>query len=300
MRIAVAVDLSVESHFALRWALDLRDHLREQGYSVETYAYTVPADAEQFASQNLAGYSRTDEEPGVHRWMVRKIREFLEAVRPDVDDVEIVVEEGKVAEKLTEFCEANDVDWLVVGQSTVGPLARLVMGSIVHDLTDQAPSRLVIVHPEHSRLEDNPELVVGIDFLPGSDAALMSAAELTQWTDGRLHLVHALEDAPTGATTSRTGPRSSADIARLTDEARHSLEGLMGKVRERYPDLDYTTFVHSGRAKRVLAKLIERRGADAAFFGKVDHSTIEKWLFGSVSRALLRQMPTTMVLVPPE
>ncbi len=298
MRIAVAVDLSVESHFALRWALDLRDRMREQGYGVETYAYTVPADADDFSRRNLAGYSHTDEEPGVRRWMVHKIRDFLESVRPDVDDVEVVVEEGEVARKLAAFCEARDIDWLVVGQSTVGPFARLVMGSVIDDLTELVPARLVIVHPEHSRLQERPELVVGIDFLPGSETALMSAAAVADLTEGRLHLIHALEDAPTGASTSMVGPRSSTDIARLSEEARRSLDELMFDVRQRYPDVDYTTFVHSGRAKRVLASFIDRRHADAAFFGKVDHSTMERWLFGSVSRALLRKMPTTMVLVP--
>ncbi len=298
MKIAVAVDLSVESHFALRWALDLRDHMRERGQRVETYAYTVPADNEDFAYRNLAGYSRTDEGPGVQRRLSHQIRAFLESVRSDVDDVEIVVEEGNVAKKIAAFCAAEDIDWLVAGQSTVGPFARLVMGSIIHDLTEMAPSNLAIVHPEHARLEEKSELVVGIDFLPGSEAALLAGAQIAELIRGRLHLIHALEDAPTGTTSAVGGPRSSTDIARITDNARHSLQELMVNVHERYPDVDYTTFVHSGRAKRVLANFIERRHADAAFFGKVDHSTMEKWLFGSVSRALLRRMPTTMVLVP--
>lgn len=300
MKIAVAVDLSVESHFALRWALDLRDRIRDQGRRARVYAVSVPADSATFAYRSFSGFSRTDEDPGVHRRIVHQIREFLESVRLDVDDVEIVVREGDPAETIAGFCDEEDVDWLSVGQSTVGMLARLLLGSTVHSLTDRASSKLAIVHPGHARLEKKAELVVAIDFLPGSESALMTAAQMADVTDGRLHLIHALEDAPTGTSSSASGTRTTADIARLADDARQSLEELMDDIRQRYPDLNYTTFVHSGPARRVITDVIDRRSADAAFLGNVEHSTVEKWLFGSVSRALLRRMPTTMVLVPPQ
>lgn len=302
MNIAVAVDFSMESHFAVRWALDLRDRARRQGIPVHTFAVTIPADAEDFGYRTLRGLpTSTTEDAGVSFQIAHRIREFLESVDYDVDDVEIVLEEGEPPEVLSEFCETNDIDWLVTGMNSSDALSRLVLGSTVHRLRELAPCNLAVVHPDHSRLNEPIDVAAGIDFLPGSDTALFGAASLTDLTGGHLHLLHALQEAPTGS--SRRGPLSSLDpedMARLESDAAESLDTMMDEIRRKHPDIEYSKLVHSGSAKKVLINYIDQNNIDATFLGKVHHSTFEKWFFGSVSRALLKKMPTTLVLVPPD
>lgn len=300
MNIAVAIDLSVESHFAVRWMLDLQARARESNIPVQCHAISVPAAREPFQFQNLA-YPNSTDDPDVHHRLVHQVRGFLESVHYDVDDVEITVRDGKSAEVIAQFCERRDIDWMITGKSSVGPFARLFMGSTVHDLIDRVSSRLVVVHPEHARLQRSSDFAIGVDFLPGSEAALYTAADLTDLTDAHLHIVHALQDAPTGtAHGGLVNYLASTDVAHLTADARQSLEAMMDELQGQHPGLEYSTLVHSGTPKTVLMDVISRQNIDAVFLGKIPHSTFEKWTLGSVSRALVKRMPTTMVLVPPE
>ena len=299
MNIAIAVDLSVESHFAVRWALELRAKARRLGQSVRCWAVCVPSPQEPFEFQSLA-YPNSTKDPGVHRRISHRTRTFLESVDDDVDDVEVVVEEGVPAEILARFCLRHNVDWLVTGKSSVGPFARLFLGSTVHDLIDLSPCRLAIVHPEHARLDPPLQFAVGIDFLPGSEAALFSAAELSELIEARLLLIHALQDAPTGRLQGGlVNYLAGPDPARLTATARASLESMMGELERQYPNLAYDIMVHGGSPKKVLQDLIERHHVDIAFVGKVYHSTLERWALGSVARTLVKRMPCTLVLAPP-
>ncbi len=302
MNIAVAVDFSMESHFAVRWALDLRNRLRDRETPVNTFAVTIPADDQDFGYRTLAGLpTATTEDAGVTHQIAHHIRDFLESVDYDVDDVQIVLEEGDPSKVISRFCETHDIDWLVTGMNSSDALSRLVLGSTVHRLSEIAPCNLVVVHPEHSRLQSALDVAAGIDFLPGSETALFGAAALADVTGGHLHLVHALQEAPTGA--SRRGPLSTLDpedMARLEADANESLDMMMDEIRRQHPELNYSKLIHSGSAKKVLINYIAEQDIDAVCLGKVHHSTFEKWFFGSVSRALLKKMPTTLVLVPPE
>ncbi len=300
MKIAVAVDFSIESHFAIRWALALREQARRRDLPVELLAITVPSDVQRFKYRSLAGYpTDTTKSPGIRHWISHHVREFLEAVDDDVDDVEIVLREGEAADVIATYCAEADIDWLVTGMNSADAFSRFVLGSTVHELRDIVPCNLVVVHPEHHELDGNFDIATGIDFLPGSDAALFAAAELADLTDAHLHLVHALQDAPTGST--RAGSLSSldaTDIAYLTNDARQSLEALMEEVERVRPDLEYSTLVHSGPARRVFMEFIDEHAIDAVFLGRTQHSTLEKWLAQSLSQFLLKHMPTTLVLVP--
>lgn len=300
-RIAIAVDLSVESHFAVRWALDLRNRLREREEAVEMFAISVPADRETFAFQSIPEYPDTTQDAGVHHWIVRRVRDFLETVDHRVDDIEIVAEEGEASEVIAGFCREHEIDWVTCGMEMKGAFARWILGSTVYELTDLTPCNLAVVHPEHARLKPPLQFACGIDFLPGSEAALFSASHLADVTDAHLHLVHALRDAPTGSNRGASLEElDPSDAKRLAVDARQSLEAMMEEVRLKYPKLDYSALVHGDSAKAVLVDYIREHHIDAAFLGRVDHSTFEKLLGASVGRQLLKRMPTTLVMVPPD
>ncbi len=298
MNIAIAVDLSAESYFAVRWALDLRARAREQGLPTRCYAVCIASSKEPFEFQSLA-YPDTTEDPGVHHRITHRVRTFLESVDDDVDDVEVVIKEGEAAQILSRFCDRHDIEWLVTGMSSAGPLARLLVGSTVHDLIDQVPANLAVIHPEYAQFDPPLNFTVGVDFLPGSDSALFAAAELAELTGAHLNLVHALQDAPTGTVHGGlVNYLANTDIAHLTAEARNSLESMMEELEKQFPDLSYSTLVHSGSPQKVLLDFIDSHDVDIVFLGKILHSTFERWTLGSVSRTLIRKMPTTIVLTP--
>ncbi len=297
MKIVIAIDLSEESRYATRWALDLRDRLRESDKPVETIALSV-APSSWYSTDRE---QKVTHDPGIYHNLTHQIRDFLESVDPDVDDVEIAIDEGRPTDIITEYCHTRNVDWLVVGMSDLGPVGRFMWGSTVHSLADRVRSRMAIIHPEHDRLMSSMNFVLGIDFLPDSHHALLTAAELADSADAHLHLVHALQDPPT--TTLSTGLvnyLSPGDIAHRTATARHSLENLMAQVQLKYPDLNYITLVHSGPPEKILAQYIDEIDADMVLLGKGHRSAVEKWILGSVSRGLLKRMPTTLILVPPD
>lgn len=299
MNIAVAIDFSVESHFAVRWALDLRAQARERQQPIRLLAFCVPSPTEEFDFQTLS-YPRTTDDPDIHHRLTRRVRSFLESVHHDIEDVEIVVQEGETADILSTLCRREDVDWLILGKTSTGPISRLFLGSTVHELIEEIPTRTVVVHPDHARLGEDLQIAVGIDFLPGSLAALFAAADLADLTGAELQLIHALPDAPTGKSQGGlVNYLAPSDLVHLTTDARQSMESMMAELTRRYPTLRYTILVHSGTPRMVLRKFVESQQTDALVVGHIHQTRLERWALGAVGRYLIRKMPTTLIVVPP-
>ncbi len=292
MRISAAVDLSQESLRALRWALDLRDRLRDRDQPVDLRVISIasPTWYSTDRSQKV-----TDDLSVRSRW-TREIRDAIEDVG-DVDDVPIDLDEGSPARLLARACPPSHTDWLVAGSSRHGFLSRLLQGSTAHRIARQAPCNVALVHPDHHRLLPGHSFAVGVDFYPGSEAAMMAAARLTDLTDGSLHLIHALTDEPTSSLSAGLiNYLSPTDITHLSASARASLEALIHEVRRRYDLPIYTTAVHTGLPYEVLRDYCHAAHIDSMALGRVPRTKASEVILGSTTRALVRSMPTTLLL----
>lgn len=301
MNLAIAIDLSPESRAALKWALDLRQTLRERDEALTCHAIHIPSVSAPFAFQNFTGYGRATDEPGIHHQLVHQVRQFMRDVDYDIDDIQIYVRDGHAPQLISQYCIEHQIDWLITGQSSTGTIGRFFLGSTVDAMAELAPCPIVVVHRDHPHLERPVDISVGIDFLPGSEAALFAAANLADITTGHLCLAHAFQDAPTGALhqgmVNYLMPSSAANMTLAT---RRALHRMMDEVHQLYPHVTYDISVDHGLPRQVLTEIATHRDSDMLVLGKVHHPTLERLALGSAARQLLHKMPTTLVLAPSE
>ena len=99
-------------------------------------------------------------------------------------------------------------------------------------------------------------IVVGTDFSPAAEQALMRAAALATDMGAALACTHAYEDPP------EASPRSDPAAALMT-----RLEEAASRVRERFPRLTVECFVRRGCAWDKLANVACELGADMIVVG---------------------------------
>jgi len=64
-------------------------------------------------------------------------------------DCEMKTEHGDPAEKILEEARSGGYDLLVTGTRGRGPIARLLLGSISHNVTESAPCPVLVVSEDH-------------------------------------------------------------------------------------------------------------------------------------------------------
>ncbi len=304
MHIAIAVDLSMESRAAVAWGLALRDRLRQRDRASPVSVVCVIPQSAPFHHHSLPGYDSQLTDRGARHRLAHRLRTFIKTTGHAIDDVRIVLREGDATTELAAFCRDQYADILVCGATSVQGLSRLIMGSTAHQLLDAVDCPLVVAHPHQTEFPPHPQWVVGIDFHPDSEQALWEAARLADLSAARLHLVHALDASPHGANTPIAGrlgattTSSSAGLTARTADTRRSLQSMMAEVTTRFPALEYATFVHPAQPAILLNEYIQKRNAHATFLGTRPQGRLERWLYPSVARALLKRLPTTMIFVP--
>lgn len=295
MKLAVAIDFTIESSAALRWALDLRDHLRESQRPVELVAISI-APRTWFSMDRE---QKTTDDPGLHHSLVFQVREFLESVDSHLEDIRIIVDEGRPAPLISSICAQEEVDLLAIGRTAPTALNLWSWGSTSHKIADQIDCPLAIVDPDHQRFRRDSTILVGVDFSLTSENALWNAAELADLSTSELHVLHALEDMPlTTMSTGMVNYLSPGDLAHLSANARESLEHIMIGIRRRHPKLAYATLVHSGNAIKLLTHHVRNTEADLLVLGKIHRSRSAEYLLGGVARGLVKRPPTTLLLIP--
>ncbi len=305
MHIAIAVDLSLESHAAVSWGLSLRKRLRQRGLSAPLSIVSVIAQAAPFHHHSLPGYDSDLSDRGARHRLAHQLREFIATAGRPTDDVRIVLREGNPTDQLAAFCREQYADLLICGATSVQGLSRLIVGSTAHQLLDTLDCPLVVAHPQHLQWPAQPQWVVGVDFDTTSEQTLWEAARMADLSAARLHLVHALDSAraSTGVSLSAGSSASSrfsssSELAARTAEMRQSLQSMMAEVSTRFPALQYATFVHPAPPAPLLNEYVQKRDAHAAFVGTRTRGRLERLIYPSVDRNLLKRFPTTMIFVP--
>ncbi|TXD36112.1 universal stress protein [Lujinxingia vulgaris] len=297
MKILLATDLSLEAESAARWALDLRERIlaTERSASLSALYVAPPEHYSANAGERLA------ENPDINARQTHQVREWLRTLSPHTDDIDILLEEGKPATVITNYCTTHQVDWLVLGTSGAGAISRAMLGSTAMKLVHRAPCKTVLVQPDHATLSEPPGLSVALDFMPGSQAALFSAAHLAHLTGAQLDLVHILHDTPTPTlNTGLVNYLSPQDIDQLTERTRECLIELGVEVKTLYPELTFESHVYAGPTVATLTQHCETHSVDLLILGKKSRSALQDRALGSIASAMARKHPTSLMLVPPE
>jgi nucleotide-binding universal stress UspA family protein len=118
------------------------------------------------------------------------------------------------------------------------------------------------------------KIVVGIDFSPGSEAAVRQACDIARKTGAELILVHA-----------GTGP------------AIEQMRGTIARIGG--APISFSTIAVPGEADRVLVDKAKELGAELIVVGSLGKSALERFLLGSVASRVLRTAEASVLVVRP-
>ena len=188
-------------------------------------------------------------------------------------------------------------DLLVIGSHGHGRLERLLVGSTTERVVATAPCPVLVVPRQAA--EAHPDgfqrIVCGIDFLP---ASLAAAREVIGWTSdaAELTLVHAIE-VPPEVREAQLAAAFDVDAVRAATEA-----GCLDRLRsfelgDAAPGRRIDSQVVEGPACRHILRLAEERRADLIVLGSRHHGAIDRLVFGSHARAVLRHATCPVLMV---
>lgn len=283
-RILSPVDFSETSRRALLYALDVARRRGAEVLVVHVAARTLPP------LSALGAYASAALEGGVREQLRRDLLEELQRfVEKDAEGVRVTyaVEEGNVVASIVE--NARRADLLVLGTHGHGEIEKLVLGSVTEKILHKAPCPVLTVPPADTarpaaagRFE---RILCPLDFSPASTNALRHAVDLAKDAEGRVTLVHVVEGLFRDQ-ASDLHLDVGGYLVKAEAEARKRLRDAVSPEDARW--LDGEPLMARGKAHGEILRTAEERRSDLIVMGVHGHSGLDRLLFGSTARHVVR------------
>jgi nucleotide-binding universal stress UspA family protein len=277
--VLVGIDGSRGADLALAWAVGYAEHKRRPLVIVHASApLGGDAGGHQVDADLVAGHTIMD------RALLR-----ARTRHPAVQ----VVALGPVGDPRAVLADlARDASALVVGSRGRTPLASLLLGSVSVALAAQAPCPLVVVRPHPDAVAFNDlSVVVGVDGDDEADA-LTLGFELASSQYRPLKVVHAVAAPPAFPYPDLVGTEL---LSRSLDTAERFLDETLTGYDAKFPDVVVQRHVVQSSPTRAL--VAASRTASTLVVGCRGRGTVRSHVLGSVSRAVVEQAQSTVVVV---
>lgn len=136
------------------------------------------------------------------------------------------------------------------------------------------------------------KILVAYDSSPSSETALSQGGELARLCQGELHLFGVI--VSTGGMAIGQAAGAEDMLGQEGNAIRSSLENSAGKLRAE--GLRVVTQTAEGRPAEEIARYALQTGADLLIIGHIPHFSLGHWLQGSVAKALLRELPCSILV----
>ncbi len=145
------------------------------------------------------------------------------------------------------------------------------------------------------------KILVGVDFSPGSDAAVAQAMDVARRTGASLCLFHAgvIVDDPTGIPDSMAGT-AAAYLKIVKDQLaadRAQLEALRERITGQGVEVSH--MIGDGFADTAIASAAGELGIDVVVIGTHGRTGLKRFLLGSVAERVVRMAPCSVLVVRP-
>ena len=288
MRIVVGVDGSPGAQRALEWAV-AEGRVRGVGvtallaYGYYGRPFEVQARVTGFEPEQLDDAARA------------VLKQAVAALAPGQSAGEVIerVSDSEPVDALLDEAKADDL--LVVGARGLGPVRRLLLGSVSVHCTRYASGPTVIVRDRPEAPASGPQalpVVVGIDGSPASVSALRWAAEHARRRGLPLEVVHVWP-------RSETQPAEVEDLFQVTkqrDQHRREIDRLIESAVYTGGRGGVTVRFLEGNPVEVLLEAAEN--ASLLVVGSRGQGGIARLLLGSTSAACLLHAPCNVAVVP--
>lgn len=278
-RILCATDFSADASAALKRATMLA---AEHGASLEVLHVV--------AHEALDALRQWVPDPlGFGERLVAALREELERCAAGAAKVEVVV--GDVTQSILGRTGAADL--LVIGAHGTNPLKDLMLGTTAERLAGQCKTPMLIVRTAPERAY--AKVLVALDLLGGSEAAMARALDFAR--TAILMAAHAF-DVPFESMLGRAGVAEP-----LVDEHRlrarqAALEKIAALSRSVSGEADrFIAVAERGHPAAFLVEQQRKAGADLVVLQKRRRSLVETLLLGSVTRHVVSDVASDVLLL---
>lgn len=293
-RILVAADGSEASSAAVRAAANLSNRAGAQLHLVHVRLRSpvrrdpppYSAHLERAIEDHAASYAEKTEQ------LMR--RRIFEAGTEGADVTGVHLPEGRGAEEITGLAAELAADLVVIGRRGLGPLRRLLMGSVSEGVARLAPCPTLIVC-DREGIWPPSRLIVGDDASEEAGRAGEMAASLGRVLGLRALLVRVYPSFTVFKARRMVRVRSSESVLKKGERA---LEGRATKLRNilgARPGIR----VSSGDAAAVIREAAEEGGEPSLVaVGSHAPGVAKRFALGSISSGVLRAASGPVVIVP--
>ena len=139
-------------------------------------------------------------------------------------------------------------------------------------------------------------ILTAIDFSEQAQEVVKAAAELARSDDAHLWLVHVAAPDPdfVGYEAGPTHVRD--DRAKKFHREHKTLQESAQWLRD--AGIEVTPLLVQGHTAETLNKLADQHKVDAIVVGSHGHSTLQKWIVGSVTQELLKTASRPILVIP--
>lgn len=216
---------------------------------------------------------------------------------PDGVRVHHVMLRGTPEQVIPAYAQLHDAALLIV-ERDYGIPRFWRNGRVVNRVAHHSPIQMLVLPARGRRAPARPELrriLAPTDFSIASAVALRRAVELSRRHGARLTLLHAVTDVPRH--TAFSGSEAWEVIRRLPAR----LDATAQRLRRQaafFGAADIATEVATGDAHGAILEVANRSDADLVVMGIAHRSWVDRALFGSTLRRVLRRASAPVLVVP--
>lgn len=195
---------------------------------------------------------------------------------------------GRPAQKIAEVAERRAADLIIVGRTQRGVIDRMLGGETTLQVMRLSSVPVLVVAEE---MKKPGTVVAAVDFSPASLRAAATGLEMLNGS-GTLYLVHVdepVEVFPDGLALPDPD-YYPGQLLKLLRKNASDLSAPSGVVVE--------SVVLSGRPTRAIAEFCDRVGAELLVAGTHGLPRVARFLLGSVSTGLVRNIHKPVIVVP--
>lgn len=223
--------------------------------------------------------------------------ERIQELFPDWE-VRVEAGAGSPASRIIRRAQRWKADLIVVGSQGRSALGRFFMGSVSQKVVTEAQCSVRVARRSIRPNDRAVRIIVGVDGLDGSDAAVNAVADRV-WPEGSEARIVSVFEPLRPTLAGRVIPAVSQWTEETTEEEQIWARQKARTARDRLEaaGLAVSILVQPGDPKRLLVEAAENWSADCIFVGARGLSGIERFLLGSVSGAVASRASCSVEIV---
>ena len=289
----LATDGSKDAELAAKAAVDLSKRTGAELHVVHAWR---PLPHYAYPSLVPEGYQPPYEEGA---------RKILEAQVGRIEEAGISVAEahlvtGRPADAILDLCDQIGAGLIVVGSRGLGPVKRLLVGSVSESIVHHAKCPVLVVRSGAGSWPP-VRVVIGEDLSEDAHSAAKLGITLAKLMEAETLLVHTYEGMPPHPETLPQADRElyEAMVEKHLRQVEPALEERAAELEQAY-DVRPQVRIVPGESAQVLAEIAEEGdGPSLLVVGSRGLGTSERIVIGSVSSKVLRAAGGPVLVCPP-